>query len=514
VFGIYGEPSKLALTTGSSPINGSLNSDIPKDDGLQLAPLESQFIITAGTEVGSNGTLISLPTIGLITFTGTRSVRVIGEDGQTVGMLIGSPIDLDAECIVRDDLRVNTEGGVDTFIEREIYRLGGSFLFICDFQGIRRVYLDANGTKSLVYDPVKKVAGATAQSILDPNEYEERFDAALYDALGVDRDGWFPAGLTAHRGVERLICNHYLDLDSWECIRHWPCTEIIQTGESADKFDIINDCIRQTAMALSAAGQTNLSLTAGNETRMLLGACRHLLASLHFFTVNAPGGALDLAIAMKLAAQYQMAHTVLPYQRASAAQAQAWDHRAGHSLAGANRLMHPTMWPLSGEYHLGGLGGEVGRGFLWLSADAQTPISATDIADRLKLPRHPKVVARIEAWRAALAVPDALLLLDLAYLELRMSSWAYAQAYANPRIETHHPLTSRRAFVAMLSLPPEMRQDNGMIRGCIGRSWPELLDTPINRYGDWRDRFATLRKAIHQPTRAIRKARQLFLQRK
>jgi hypothetical protein len=61
----------------------------------------------------------------------------------------------------------------------------------------------------------------------------------------------------------------------------------------------------------------------------------------------------------------------------------------------------------------------------------------------------------------------------------------------------------------MLSLPPSVRRNNGVILRGIRQSWPELLSLPINRYGDWRDKMRMARDAMGDPRRAIRKIRQL-----
>ncbi len=475
-----------------------------------LEPNEGQFIISAG----AFGDRFGFGSLSVETFKGVRTTRVLDEDDKFVGLLIGSPINVETNRMIRDEFRICTNGGVDAFVEREIFRLAGSFLFICEYENHRRIYLDANGTRSLVYDPSAKVAGATATAILDDAAYEARFDHKLHHALGVDRDGWFPAGLTAHKGIERLICNHYLDLDSWQAVRHWPCGPLVPVADTDANanLNVIAQTVRGVTKALAADGQVHVSLTAGNETRALL-ACYHgFEKDLNFFTVSALGGELDMAIAKKLSARHGLRHHILPYREATDDQVSAWLKRAGHCLTGANSRMHPTMEPFSGDYYIGGLGGEVGRGFLWLNAQPSDTITATDIVDRLKLPRVPLLLERIESWRAELAINDALLLLDIAYIELRMSSWAYAQAYTNPRVEAHHPLTSRRVFEAMVTLPTQLRRADGMIVSIIRDQWPELLDIPINKYGDWRDRFAKVQKIFRQPRRAFNKVRQIALQ--
>ena len=176
--------------------------------------------------------------------------------------------------------------------------------------------------------------------------------------------------------------------------------------------------------------------------------------------------------------------------------------------------MHPSVMSLLGHYFVGGLGGEVGRGFLWLGAGPETSIDARDIVVRLKLSLEPEVIEAVERWLAPIAHFDTLLKLDLAYLELRMASWAFADAYANPIQTEVHPLISRANFTAMLSVPPELRRDGIALRQAMARAWPELLAVPINRYGDWRDAAKRVTDTVSNPRRAFRKLAQMALLRR
>jgi hypothetical protein len=197
--------------------------------------------------------------------------------------------------------------------------------------------------------------------------------------------------------------------------------------------------------------------------------------------------------------------------KASKTQIDLWERRTSHCISGTNKTMHPSVAPLDGGIFVGGLGGEIGRGFLWLGSKRSDDMDALEIIDRLKLPRHPELVAAVEEWLRPLEHYDALVKLDLAYMELRMSCWGFADSYALPRQLEVHPLVSRRIYCAMLALPADVRRNNGMTSLCIEREWPELLTVPINRYGDVRDRIVPLHRAIVNPRRAMRKIRQLGL---
>lgn len=470
-----------------------------------------QFLVTERTVLLRGSARHDLATLAVTAFGDVPVAEVRDGSGAIVGALIGTPIDIDSGTLP-GTLTIDTtidRANVDDWVERHIYRLAGSFLLVLDAAGCRRIYLDADGSKSLVYDPSAKVAGATAMALLDKAEYWRRLQTRLHRRLEVDQTGWFPAGLTAHAGISRLLCNHYLDLDTWEQHRHWPVAPIAETTNASAAFDDMLGRIRQMVSVLRIQGPVKVALTAGMDSRFVLSGLRTIAGNLDFVTVAAPRAGLDVASAQALSRKFALRHDVLPYRRASPAQAQGWQIRAGHCVTGANMTMHPSVEPLAGQCFLGGLGGEVGRGFLWLGATQATMVDARSIVARLKLPPEPEVVAAVARWLEPIAHLETLLKLDLAYLELRMGSWAFADAYANPVQKELHPMISRANFCAMLSVPPELRRNGAVFQDAIARAWPEILELPINRYGNWRDTAKRVTDAVSSPSRVARKLRQI-----
>lgn len=445
----------------------------------------------------------------------TRCATVYDCDGRQVGVLIGTAIDLDTRTVIAGDyvieLPLEDDAGIDNFVETGLYRLAGSFLFILDAAGKTRIYLDANGSLSLVFDTAARTAAATSAVLLGETEYESRFRKDMYDALDVENAGWFTAGLTAHRGVRRLLCNHYLDLDCWTVHRHWPLGVIETAHDAISTYQRICDRVTRTIDILADDGRTSVALTAGFDSRLLLACCRNLLDRVSFVTVDAPAGEVDVAVARKLARLFGLRHEVLPYREATPKQIELWRLRAGHCVGGNNVKLHPSVVPLEGRYFVGGLGGEIGRGFLWLSADQKTPLDARDLVARMKLPQHPEVIREVEVWLEPLAQYDTLYKLDLAYMELRMSAWGFCDSYVKPRQNEIHPMVSRANYVDMLSISPDSRRKGRIFTEAIATLWPDILSQPINRFGDWRDNIVFAKKILRNPRRAKNKVAQLIL---
>lgn len=462
---------------------------------------------------------VDMPSLNLIAFDPLPVIRVEDEHGDVIGAFLGTVIDPETGNTFQDKVTLPSlkERNIDEYIEREIYRRTGSFLFILDRPDARRLYLDACGSLSAVWDPETGRAGAISSQLVTQTEVSSRFDAELYNALRVDRDGWFPAGLTAHHGIRRLMPNHYLDLDAKAAIRHWPRQALSITKDPEATCGRILDGVRATLNGLAKKAPLSVALTAGNETRMIVAASHQPPGDLEYVTVSADGAELDLYRAKELAALFNLPHRIISLKLADAQGQQDWQDRAGWAIGGPHIQTHPTIQQLRNRpYFVGGLGGEIGRAFFWRQADTDdTQITPEGLWARIGMPSHPRGVAVVAEWldalRRDLGDLPSLLVLDLAYLEIRMGCWGFALSYTKSQPTDIHPLISRDSFSAMLSLPPEWRRmkkgTNLMIQSVIRQGWAELLELPISRYGDWRDMANTLRRIGKQPHLVAKKLR-------
>lgn len=436
-------------------------------------------------------------------------VTSLTRDGSVVGLVIGWAV-----CPKRGRTigPIEAVGGGDLF-RNEIYPLLGKYLAILQIDGETRVYLDGLGSLSVVFDAQAGMVGGTAADVMNEQAYRERLDHELYAALEVAKEGWFPAGLTAHRGLERLMPNHYLNCETWEVRRHNAYAATPSAGQPVETLlDTIHAGLQATVSALLEAGHAlSVGLTAGGDSRLILAALREFVDRIEFYTVEPASkgyaSSLDLVRARELADRFGLQHRVLPYRTATEEQMLEWDRKVGHSVITGNRRQFPSVFPLQDRICIGGLGGEVGRCFLWPDMERMQPINAVSIVDQLKLPRVPVLVKRVAEWLERVPDESPHHILDLAYIELRMGPWSNSQSYSNEREVIMGPLGSFSIMEAMLALPPQFRQNDGFVREFIARYWPELLALPINRYGDKRDRLVLLGK-VTNPTKLYRKVRQ------
>ena len=448
-------------------------------------------------------------------FAGAPVTQILNGQGRQIGQLIGTAIDYGSGAVVNGPLVVDLPADPkarDAAIEAALYRLGGSWLCLLVDDGIERVYLDADGTLSLMFDPKIKTAASTAGLLLDDAAYMGRFESNLYTTLDVPGEGWFPSGLTAHRGVKRLLCNHYLDLATFQPVRHWPIKDFAHDGSTEESAHRVAEIVRKQAEALLARGKVVVALTGGNETRFLLAAYKPLIKDLTFVTVAAPSTERDVVLAKALAERFGLRHILLPLQEASVAEQDAWLYNTGHCVTGPNMVSHPTIRPLASEYDyfLGGLGGEIGRAFFWRATDTRDmTLTVADLVPRFGMPQADAVTEATADWLWGVQQFNALTQLDLAYMELRMSAWSAAQTYAQSFVNHLHPLIAREIYTHMLNLSPDAKRGNLLIKSALAQSWPELAEIPINRYGDYRDLVHAAMSAT-DPKRVAKKLRKLW----
>lgn len=437
--------------------------------------------------------------------------------GRLVGALLGYPVDYRREQVIKGSLKLDfawpAPTDVDDAVEEAVYGYGGKFIFVLDDTQLARVYLDAGGSLSAVFDPERRLCAATTGLLLNPSEYQARFNQSVYDYLRVVDEGWFPAGLTAHRGIGRILSNHYFDLDDGVQHRHWPREPLVAAADPDEACAVINAVVARTIKTLLASGTVATTLTAGSETRLVLGACKAFKDSLRLFTLSGVDETeLDALRAQQLARAFGLKHSILPIRFAEDDGVEQWCARTSQCIAGPNSRSYPSIDPIAEfTFFTGGVGGETGRGFFWRATDTPDLIlDARGLTARMGMPVHEDVVAAVDLWLQALPDLDVYHKLDLAFVELRLGCWGFSQAYASPEICEIQPLVSRESFVAMLSLPTDWRRSNRMITRCIELSWPELLEMPINAYGDLRDFGRPFMRALRNPRLILKKLRKKF----
>jgi hypothetical protein len=444
--------------------------------------------------------------------------RVTDHDGTDLGVILGFAIDVPNSVTLGSNWTapVDANDPIDTIADALLWVLGGRYIWICTVENHARVYPDAGAQVTCVYDPIEKCAGATAPSILDEEHYEARFNKSLFDTLGVNGEGWFPAGLTAHHGLFRLLPNHYLNLNTWTTARFSLGATVRQDLTPDVIVSQMIDVIRSQMAALAASDKTPaIALTAGYETRVLLACARPFLEKVKFVTVvGEDRHQIDSIIACRIATDLELDYMPLHRKEADANQRGLFLRRGGHCYGDSNTKYHPSVWPLVPDHvFVGGLGGEIGRAFLWQPSDTpETEITSDLLISRFGLPTSFETKTAIDAWLTAVKDDigkDALQILDLAYIENRMGPWANAQFCADPTVIRQAPMFTYATSQLMRSLPADWKRSGKLGIAIIDQLWPELSAYPYNSLGPTLDFGVKLQRIFANPTLLFKKLRQM-----
>lgn len=428
------------------------------------------------------------------------------EKGNLFAILFGIPFFDDIEThdsIGKKEIRFDVNVNDIAVLEQKILpRLSGSFVLITRDPLPTRLYPDHSGSMPIVYDPELGSAASTASILLDSKAYETRFDADLYHKLVDSRRGYpessIPGTLTAHKGVRRLLPNHSLDLSTWRAERFWPRPGDLDFERSPE--DIVTDIALHLGNFVSRAAslhRVSIALTAGYDSRLILAAARDVRDRLSSFTMTGHPVIRDAKIAAAMAEKFGFQHRILEIVNASTAEQENWDLAVGHCVHETNRAIHPTLMKVDdADFILCGGFGEVGRCIFYkyntlaVNDNATTPTKI--IAQMYKL-NTPEVQTDVALWLESLPDLPTSVVLDLAFLELCTAGGAQYPAQSAIKFALY-PFGQRPVFKGFLEARPRDKMKGTLFQHIGRKLWAEVMDVPINRYGDYRDHLVTLSK--------------------
>lgn len=433
-----------------------------------------------------------------------NATEVKSDHGTCLGYLIGSPIDLREVCLAKQSLEVEVENQpeFEDILQKVLSRVGGNFLWVSLLKDRVRIVPDAMTQVGLVYDAKRQVAGSTPASILDDAEYQGLFNKELYNTLDVAKEGWFPAGLTSHRGVKRLLPHHYLDLDSWTVHRFGFATSTDPISPQEASNEIAGIIEIQLRSLMKEKKRLAVTLTAGLDSRVVLACCRDFLNDIDFMTLQTSGmRSVDAIVAGNISKRYNLNQIELPLVTSTDLQRDLFIKRGGHCVADNNSMYHPSVWKISSTHNLaGGLGGEIGRAFMYQNGLPNLEkIDGRLVNSLLGLPASQDVIYALDEWLENAPKSTSEEVLDYVYYENRMGPWAMSQRYCDPTLERFSPMISYRSMELMLGLPFQWKLESSFEHHIINERWEELSTFPINSLGRWADKYYLIVEAFRNP---------------
>lgn len=433
--------------------------------------------------------------------------------GRRIGLLVGFAYsEFNGVFLPPGEVKLPVAAATIEEIELSVLpRLAGLYVFLTYGDLPRRLYMDHGGSLPVVYSASDRCAASSTALLMDDQAYRERFMSDLHTSL-VGREGsggWISGTLTAHRGVYRVLPNHYLDLETWTAHRFWP-----RPGDF-DEWRELEGSALSAAKALtdfSAAANREFriaaTMTAGFDSRLLLASCRTSLPACEFFTLEAPNAEMDIDVSRIIAAKFGLRHRVFPLRQASEQEMAIWDRMVGDCMVEAPRRTHTTVRDLTNQDAIfTGMYGEVGRCRLYrqdLAEINKAKIDARFVVDRLTLPPHRELVENIDAWFTGVKDQPNSVILDLAFHELKFGSWAMGQRPITNSVKLNFlPFAQRAVLDAFIGVEPTKKGTGTLFWAMINALWPELSEIRVNKYGDARDYLSFWRK-ISNPNRVRR----------
>ncbi len=398
-------------------------------------------------------------------------------DSAAAGWLLGFPLASDG-LLPRDSVLRLPAGAGESMAGWQAYLdgLAGRWLAIVFAQGEGRVYLDPSGSLAAVYGVDEPVLCSTP-SVLGKGPQAKDWDEALVRVLP---DKWYPFGLTPHRSLRRLLPNHYLDLQAWQPVRHWPEAE--RMGMVQDTYVAVSRIVALVAGIVKAAVDAGsyLTLTAGFDTRVLLACARPLAAEAAFFTSN--GSRTDVQGATELARRFGLHHVVVPEHHASVEEQRTRMYLTGYTYdIGSYQRMGSHRRHLQWRrLQVTGHGGHVGRDSDFVQRGTRVAEPGEILRD-LRIPPLPQFTAAARAWLNATPALSDHQRLDLAYIEQRLGCCTGPQQYDFDftTLPALHGFSHREVYELMIRLPGVYRQ-TGFFADMCHLAWPETLEVPIN----------------------------------
>jgi hypothetical protein len=361
----------------------------------------------------------------------------------------------------------------------------GRFVYFDFSDGRTRISTDAGALFPVVYDSSAPAVASSpaALSLCQPLNLDE---ALRKEIIRYDTTEWYPFGLTSYEGVRRLLPFDLLDISTGLISRNeFALRSIASSGESypAAAFEAVCSNIHSIACGRAV----RMHLTAGYDSRMVLAAA---LASGIIFDCETIEGAsagakLDVLVARKLAAIAGVRHRTIRSTPPSEQELADWQGRTGGAVVDAvMHLCRTEELNFDGRAVLSGACGEVGRGFYWMESDLDcVGLDSITLSARLGFAPTPTLIASGNDWLARFdSDMQRTMLLDYAYIELRLGCWAGAATPGhNVPFPSFSPFNSYSVYREMLAARPIERFHQQYALSFIKHGANMLAEIPFNR---------------------------------
>lgn len=374
--------------------------------------------------------------------------------------------------------------------------IAGRFALLVSLSGDVYVFHDPCGLRSVYYARYQGKAYIGSQPSIFrqvmPVEEGARclaYQNSLYRQN--QREHWIPSGCSLYEDIHHLAPNHYLNLQTLEPVRYWPY-ERLQRRTLKSAVDESSDLLTRLIQAAHARFPLALPLTAGCDSRLLLGACREIADDIFFYTLQYGGlrqSSSDIRIAQRVIRRLGHEHHLVDCR----SEVEEWfSHLYRENAANAHEYWEGIAYGIMKAVPprrvcLKGNCSEICRCFYYglgshpLITSVDQLISFVSGWETLDFVHDPLSDWYVGASAAARAT--GVNILDLFYWEHRMGSWqAQSQLEWDIVQEAFTPFNNRRLLETMLGVSPRYRcrPHYVLYREMTRALWPKVLAERVN----------------------------------
>lgn len=406
----------------------------------------------------------------------------------------------DADIISHLLQALMARGRFEDLLARTHDLAGRWMLIVQDGQGVRIVN-DACGYRQVCYTDATSCAevwcasqpGLIADVLrlqVDPEALEF---IRLYEAVGgggwSGKEYWWPGDTSAYREIKHLVPNHYLDLTTGLPHRFWPDRPVgrLSLDEAVRKnADLLRGIMASAANRFPLA----LTVTAGQDTRLLLAACRDIRQNLFCFT-SANGDlteeSADVTVPARLLSRLGLRHHVI---HCPARMDPEFEEIYTRNMTTARPVYGPIAQGLLEGYPqervcMTGTTMHIvsSRLDFKLRECVSGVVDARVLVKKARMVEHPFALRAAERWRLGAREIYGADVIDLFYWENKEGCWqAMNQTEHGIALEIFGPGNCRAFLANALAVRERFRRrpERRFHRELMKALWPEVLSEPIN----------------------------------
>ncbi|WP_457647318.1 hypothetical protein [Profundibacter sp.] len=423
-----------------------------------------------------------------------ETVKVVDTTNTQIGWFLGIGVKDGGEYIGNHlSLPYNSETGEGwREAEKQIEGIAGRYCIIIDTDRIQRVYGDPVGDFSVLFNSEEQiVASSTFLALTRDMKWNTEFNRERVLAGEMH----FTLQETPDTSLRRTIPNHFLDLDSFKCVRHWPLetTSLLKPDHSVtDNLDQISNRLKQIISSVARSESTILPISGGQDSRNLVGAAEEEIKHIRFgfawqfHRMSRYDARIGKEIAKRSGIPFST-YTFLPTTRPERLQ---YFMRTGYADGGSSvRVLGIQKQTPKGNIILRGNVMELLRANQWdeLSITQEIPRISFGIKRLLidtqrfsdSLVNHWK--SRYEAWADTLPEPAKRRQLDFGFTEHLLPNTLGVRHFGFPDNFVLNPFADRRLIQLSMQIPPAIRKQNIPNKYLLERNCGQFQDIPYER---------------------------------